>query len=107
MKKQSITIPHHIFVTMLLESFRYCLGRMSYAVSNCVERLVEHWNELPWFLQEQIQKDISEAIKCGHAGMAMDVQEWEKILKLERVAMSKTFIDEKTETAFMQEVDNA
>lgn len=78
----SITINTRTFQILLLESFRYCLGRKTGAVSDCVERLEQYWGEIPRDWQIQIQKDIVRAILTGQAGMNMDVQEWEKILKL-------------------------
>lgn len=77
-----VAVPMDRFQTYLLQSFRYCLGRMTYAVSTCVEDLARHWNVLPVALQEQIQDDIRKAIERGGAGMDIDVRQWDKILQL-------------------------
>lgn len=78
----SITINTRTFQILLLESFRYCLGRKTGAVSDCVENLELYWKYLPTEWQQQIHGDILRAIAVNKAGMDMDVKEWEKILKL-------------------------
>lgn len=78
----SVTIDTQEFEVLLLESFRYCLGRMTYAVGDCVERLEKHWLIIQPYFQTQIQNDIRRSINLGCAGMPMDVMEWEKILQL-------------------------
>jgi len=75
-------IPEHEAATWLLESFRYCLGRQTYATGSCVESLHDHWQILPRGWQEQIQGDIREAIEKNRAGADMDISEWEKVLEL-------------------------
>jgi len=68
---------------IIMYSFRYCLGRMTYAVSEMVGILINNWDNLKKHTQEQIQSEIKEAIKRENAGMECDVKEWEKILDLE------------------------
>lgn len=75
-------IDNQLLVTFIIQSFRYCLGRRSYAVSDCVKILQQYWNKLPGFLQRQIQNDIREALKLDHAGDQCDQFQWSKILKL-------------------------
>lgn len=78
----NLAIPVSTLSVLLLNSFRYCLGRKTYAVSECVDMLVEYWRHLPLQWQAQIKTDISRAIADGNAGMEMDIAEWKKILKM-------------------------
>lgn len=77
------TIDNHLLVTFLIQSFRYCLGRRTYAVSECVEVLHLYWHKLPYFLQKQIHDDIKESIESNYAGDECDKQTWTRLLKLE------------------------
>lgn len=65
---------------MTFYAFRYCLGRMTYAVSNCVDYLIAHWLEFDDHTRSQIAKETKEAITKGQAGAAMDVEQWQKLL---------------------------
>ncbi len=78
----TIALDRELFRTLLIQSFRYCLGRKTYAVGDCVETLTQYWRELLSFQQKQIQEDITRAILANQAGMQMDVDEWKKILLL-------------------------
>lgn len=78
----TVTINIRTFQILLLESFRYCLGRRTYAVSDCVELLTEHWKLLPEGYQKQMHGDISHAIEHKMAGDDCDIVEWKKILEL-------------------------
>ena len=69
--------------TLLFNSFRYCLGRKTYAVSEYVEILVQEWDELPRKYKDLIKKEIKIVINTGNAGMDMDAKEWQQILELE------------------------
>lgn len=75
-------IDDHLLVTFLLQSFRYCLGRRTYAVSDCVEVLQKYWEVLPVFLQEQIQRDIKHALETSTAGDTCDIDNWREIIAL-------------------------
>jgi len=79
-----VEVPYTVFCDMLTESFRYCLGRRTYVVSGCVDNIIKYWDILNCYDQRGIQRDIKAAIEQGHAGMSMDVEQWEKVLKLER-----------------------
>ena len=79
----SIEIPKQTLQVLLLESFRYCIGRMTYAVSDCVENLTWYWEELPKSYQKMIKREIEEAIKNNCAGHPCDIVQWMRILKLE------------------------
>lgn len=90
----TITIDTREFETLLIQSFRYCLGRMTYAVSDCVEMLTLHWNLIQPGVQKQVQDDIKRAIETKSAGMGMDIVEWRKILELK--CEQKTMTDDQT-----------
>ena len=75
---------------------RYCLGRMTYAVGQCVEWLIHVWPDLREDVRAIIRRDIEEAFaeddrdreKLNGAsgyrrlGMDMDRREWERVRKL-------------------------
>jgi hypothetical protein len=42
-------------------TFRYALGRRSSAVSDCVDLLVEHWNNIPINMRNIIQHELEQA----------------------------------------------
>ncbi len=66
--------------SMIFWAFRYCLGRRSYAVSDCVDNIIAVWGELEENTQNCIVKEINEAFKSGCYGDEMDRQQWEKVL---------------------------
>lgn len=78
----NIEIPKKTFQVIMLESFRYCLGRQSYAVQECVENLTWYWDELSPHVQKMIHREINDAILHQYAGHACDVRQWQKVLKL-------------------------
>lgn len=50
---------------MMIESFRYCLGRASYAAPTCIERLKRYRINLTDFDRALIHKEIIQAIAHG------------------------------------------
>lgn len=70
-----ISIDNHTLSEILIYTFRYCLGRRTYAVNDCVEYLHSYWQEL-------IHKEINEAIDRNDAGADFDVRNWRKVLEL-------------------------
>ena len=72
------------FETMIVESFRYCLGRRSYAVSECVERTKKYWPKLSDNIKKLILKDIQECIDRGGAGDDCDVREWNSLIEFSK-----------------------
>lgn len=64
---------------MLLYAFRYALGRMTYAVGDVADALVEHREAIRSDWREQVVRDISEAVAGGRAGMACDVERWLRV----------------------------
>jgi hypothetical protein len=72
---------------------RYCLGRQSYIVGDCVDWLIEVWPNLRESTRNIIKRDIEEAFARddrarvnGDAynplGMDMDRAEWERARRL-------------------------
>lgn len=77
-----IKIDEQNLAHILLCSFRYSLGRMTYIVSECVEWLECYWHLMPPGWKRQIQGDIRQAIASGHAGHDCDVANWKRVLAL-------------------------
>lgn len=60
-------------------AFRYCLGRQTYAVNDCVNYLVENWQRLPRETAITIQNDI----RTHFNRVNKDVEpEWQRVLIL-------------------------
>jgi hypothetical protein len=76
----STQIPEADLAHLLLFSFRYCLGNVTYA-TYFVNMMVQHWDLLaPW--HQEIQDDIKRARERGDAGSLAEVKDWEKVLRL-------------------------
>lgn len=65
---------------LILYSFRYALGRRTYAVSEVADHIVQKWHILPEFYKEQIVKDIEQAIEHNLAGDECDINSWLKVV---------------------------
>lgn len=51
-------IRQHHLEKLLIESVRYCLGRMTYAVSECSQIVRIHWKDIGNGAKSVIKKDI-------------------------------------------------
>lgn len=69
---------------MVVFAFRYALGRESSAPGIVVDELRRLWKDLPFFDRKQIKQEIVRAIQDGSAGSQCDIDNWRKILLLER-----------------------
>lgn len=78
---------------MAIAAFRYCLGRRTYIVSDCVEWLRENWPKFPENVRTVIKRDLeSEFVKDDQArdqgedykplGWDCDRAEWQKVRAL-------------------------
>lgn len=76
-----IEINQKELATLLLQSFRYCLGRMTCAVSVCTEILIKYWHILPPHFQQMIREETRHAIEHDYAGDRCDVENWEEFLR--------------------------
>ena len=61
-------------------AFRYALGRRTGSVGIVVDYLQNNWKLLTDRTQNQIQKEIGEAISKDEAGAKCDIEEWRKLL---------------------------
>lgn len=68
---------------MVCFAFRYALGRRTGAVSIVVDHLTRLWHGLTRFDRKQIKQEIMLAIKRGEAGSDCDIEQWNKVLRLE------------------------
>jgi hypothetical protein len=67
---------------MIEYGFRYCLGRQTYAVGDCVNYLIKHWEQLRTETQWRIRKDILNAFDTKRYGSETDRARWAQILDL-------------------------
>jgi len=76
----STPVPDEDIAHLLLFSFRYCLGNVTYA-TYFVGLLVKYWDLLaPW--HQEIHDDIKRARHRGEAGSLAEVKDWERVLTL-------------------------
>ncbi len=70
---------HHLMVTA---AHRYCLGRRTYIVGNCVTWLLHNWKNIEENTRARIRQETQEAIDKECAGDQCDIDEWNKLLSL-------------------------
>lgn len=63
-------------------AFRYALGRRTGAVTLLVSYLKNHWSRISINTQEQIKREIKQAIDYDNAGAECDVESWQEIIDL-------------------------
>ena len=68
---------------MVIAAFRYCLGRRTYIVSDCVAWLKEIWPLLEDRDRRLIKKEVDESLAMNRAGDSCDKDEWIKIMELD------------------------
>lgn len=80
-------------ITLWLGSFRYHVGRQTYAVADFCEMLIQQWATLPAHCQNLIRSDLEEEFthddndrvdgsKIKALGHDCDRSEWEQVRKL-------------------------
>lgn len=80
---------------MVVAAFRYCCGRASYIVGDCVEWLIRIWPELDQKTRDLIRRDLEEEFKRDDdqrankerwyaLGDDCDRAEWEQVRALWR-----------------------
>jgi len=65
---------------LVIYSFRYAMGRQTYAVQEVVEALLKYWDHLEDRDQALIVKEISTEITRGNYGMDIDLKQWQRVL---------------------------
>ena len=75
---------------MVIYAFRYALGRMTYAVGDVTDYLINHWHRLSKKTRMLIIEEIQKAIKEKKAGMDCDIQRWRAILLLEEATKEES-----------------
>lgn len=66
---------------MVMAAHRYCLGRRSYIVGECVRWLKQTWPQCVENTRFVILRDTIEAVLRHRAGMAIDENEWREFLR--------------------------
>lgn len=69
---------------ILFYAFRYAIGRRTYAVKDVVNYLFDNWYFISGNTKKLIIKEINQAIEKDEAGMDCDIEEWNKILDLDK-----------------------
>lgn len=74
-------------------AFRYCLGRRTYVVSDCVKWLMRNWDKFDPHVRDIVKNDLDDAFQhddaarargsnCPTLGDDCDRAEWEKVRAL-------------------------
>ena len=72
------------FEAMVFYATRYCLGRQTYAVGECVQYLLDNWHTFSRGLRDGIIEDVRRELASARGGgMAMDRKEWRKVFLAE------------------------
>jgi hypothetical protein len=74
---------------MVTAAVRYCIGRRSYIVGDCVDWILANWRDWPENVRTIIQRDLEHEFEraaqnpdWNPLGDSCDKQEWEKVRKL-------------------------
>lgn len=57
-------------------AFRYCFGRATYAVDDCINHLRQKWTSLSFKTKYCILTDIIDGVEDYKCGMTMDCDKW-------------------------------
>lgn len=87
---KNVSVSHRTFQTLAIQSLRYCMGRRTFAVIDCVEFLSRHWQDLTKHAKIIIIRDLDEALqwheddlKAGkeycYLGDECDYQKWKSL----------------------------
>lgn len=71
---------------ILFNAFRYSLGRRTYVVSETAKAIKMNVSRIQPKLRTKMIEEIEEAIRDGHAGMQMDVDEWRAVAEALKAA---------------------
>ena len=74
---------------LLFYSFRYALGRRTYAVEDVADMIIKYWDMLSGNEQSCIIKEIEHSIVRDEYGMDMDLKSWQKVLVKGREYLTK------------------
>ena len=78
---------------MVIAAVRYCIGRMTYIVSDCADWVIANWKDWPKHTKEIIRRDLEDAFKRDDVARAeqsgykplgcdCDRQQWERVRSL-------------------------
>lgn len=71
---------------VLFSAFRYSLGRRTYVVSETAKAIKMNVSRIQPKLRQRMIEEIEEAIRDGHAGMQMDIDQWQGVVEALRGA---------------------
>tara|TARA_Y100000310_G_scaffold263550_1_gene273806 strand:+ start:137 stop:499 length:363 start_codon:yes stop_codon:yes gene_type:complete len=74
---------------LLFYSFRYALGRSTYAVEDVADMIIKYWDMLSSNEKSCIIKEIEHSIAQDNYGMDMDLKSWQKVLVKGREYLTK------------------
>lgn len=63
-------------------AFRYCLGRRTYCVTDCVEYLIANWPNISRQTQLVIHDEVGRAYNADQAGDQQDKDQWMRVFLL-------------------------
>ena len=78
-KLDRLTLPENVLSKLWIESFRYCITRKTYAVSEFCSNYREHFEQVPNHAKEIIEKDLFKEINRGLVGHDCDREDWRSL----------------------------
>ena len=66
---------------MVLCALRYCLGRSSYIVADCIEFLKAHFDAFDSDIQDLVKKEVEEFLEENTHVSVLDRNEWKAFLE--------------------------
>ncbi|CAM2868792.1 preprotein translocase subunit SecG [Glaesserella parasuis] len=87
---KTVSVNHRTFQTLAIQSLRYCMGRRTFAVKDCVELIRGHWQDLTKHAKDIIIRDLDEALQSHeddlrdnrgycYLGDQCDYQKWKNL----------------------------
>jgi len=79
MKTLSTEVSNYQLSNLLIQSFRYCIRRRTYAAGECVEDLIQHLDIMPKQWLETILTDLEGYFVNAEHEDQCDINEWKKL----------------------------
>lgn len=80
---KEITLTSRQFNNLLIQAFRYALPRDKTGASESkAEFIIQYWDEIHLVFQDQIKRDVKNAIDTGQINDKQTIETWGKVLEL-------------------------
>lgn len=87
---KTISVNRRTFQTLAIQSLRYCMGRMTYAVSDCADFISQHWQDFSQNTKNIIireldtglelhEDDVRDGREYRYLGHDCDYRKWKSL----------------------------